>query len=191
VSVWSTQILRNDHALASLADDRPPYDFLRGTEPYNLWWRPVPVRNQRLLLGRTRILPRVYATAVQGRAVAADIVKERMPWLPQIRGQGRKNSPGTPDRMLNQQARRSTPEPESHSAAALVQPQEGPIARNRSTISSPGQQRTYETASAPRPGRSQAQSRHISWSGDRPILVAVAMPQADRRQRGRAEQWQN
>ncbi|MEU9121787.1 GNAT family N-acetyltransferase [Streptomyces sp. NPDC048506] len=52
---------------------RGALSLLRGTEPYKLHWRPVPVTNQRLLLARRALAPALglYAAQVAGRALAA------------------------------------------------------------------------------------------------------------------------
>ncbi|MEW2357922.1 GNAT family N-acetyltransferase [Spirillospora sp. NPDC029432] len=62
-------LLRQDIDLARRAGV-PVLSLLRGDEPYKRKWRPAPVRNERLILGRSP-LASLYATAARARAELA------------------------------------------------------------------------------------------------------------------------
>ncbi|MGW7491769.1 GNAT family N-acetyltransferase [Streptomyces sp. NPDC054786] len=75
----TTMLMRHD-ARHVVDTGRGALSLLRGTEPYKQHWRPVPVTNQRLLLSRRALAPalRFHAAQVTGRALAADVVRERL-----------------------------------------------------------------------------------------------------------------
>ncbi|MFD0539615.1 GNAT family N-acetyltransferase [Actinomadura luteofluorescens] len=75
----SLMMLREDLALAR-DRHRQSVSLLRGDEPYKLKWRPTPVRNERIILGRT-----AAATAYAGLARTRAYLSER-----------RRGGPGTP-----------------------------------------------------------------------------------------------
>jgi hypothetical protein len=69
----------------------PMLHLLRGTEPYKLRWHPTVTRNQRLLLarGRRQVAAPAYALSVRARAGLADALRDRAPWLRDVRLRGR------------------------------------------------------------------------------------------------------
>lgn len=69
----------------------PVVSLLRGDEAYKMHWRPVPARNQRLLLARPGMVPTAaaYAGLVRARRAAADAARERAPWLRSARNRVR------------------------------------------------------------------------------------------------------
>ncbi|MEU8302591.1 GNAT family N-acetyltransferase [Actinomadura sp. NPDC048955] len=75
----SLMMLREDLALAR-DRHRQSVSLLRGDEPYKLKWRPTPVRNERIILGRT-----AAATAYAGLARTRAYLSER-----------RRGGPGAP-----------------------------------------------------------------------------------------------
>ncbi|WP_448625835.1 GNAT family N-acetyltransferase [Geodermatophilus sp. URMC 64] len=92
IDVASLQV-SHDLELARAAG-LPRYSMLRGTEDYKLRWRPETVPNERLLLSRPGspgAWP--YLHAVDGRAAALRIARQRAPWLRQVRD---RLSPGRP-----------------------------------------------------------------------------------------------
>ncbi|SNS21864.1 GNAT family N-acetyltransferase [Actinomadura mexicana] len=66
----SLMMLREDLALAR-DRDRQGVSLLRGDEPYKLKWRPTPVRNERIILGRTASAA-AYAGLARTRAYLAE-----------------------------------------------------------------------------------------------------------------------
>jgi len=73
---------------------RPVVSMLRGEEPYKMRWHPVPVRNERLLVGRPGRSPAAaaYAVAVRARAAAVDALRRRLPWLREARRRARQTT---------------------------------------------------------------------------------------------------
>ncbi|MGD9484398.1 GNAT family N-acetyltransferase [Streptomyces sp. TRM70308] len=78
----TTMLLRHD-ARQATGSGRRVLSLLRGTEPYKLHWRPVPVTNQRLLLARRRLAPALWWLTAQavGRAACAELARTRFPAL--------------------------------------------------------------------------------------------------------------
>jgi CelD/BcsL family acetyltransferase involved in cellulose biosynthesis len=77
----STLLVQRNAALAHELG-RPTMSMLRGAEEYKLRWQPRPARNSRLLLARPgSVRARAYACRVRGRARAAAMARERMPWV--------------------------------------------------------------------------------------------------------------
>ncbi|MFI0351824.1 GNAT family N-acetyltransferase [Actinomadura sp. 9N407] len=68
-------LLRQDLGVAERAGV-PALSLLRGDEPYKMKWRPTPVRNERLILGRSP-LASAYATAARGRAELSARMRRR------------------------------------------------------------------------------------------------------------------
>lgn len=61
------------------------YSMMRGVEEYKLRWRPDPVVNNRLLLGRHRSLPRfAYVRLAVARNSAVRLVKQWAPWVKEL-----------------------------------------------------------------------------------------------------------
>ncbi len=65
---------------------RPVLSLLRGDEPYKMRWRPLPVQNAHLVLGRPRNVAGVgYPAYLRARGGAVAVAK-RLPWLHQVLG---------------------------------------------------------------------------------------------------------
>ncbi|UZJ31270.1 GNAT family N-acetyltransferase [Streptomyces endophytica] len=82
----TTMLMRHD-ARHVVDTGRGALSLLRGTEPYKLHWRPVPVTNQRLLLARRAQAPALglYAARITCRALAAGLARDRMTSLRGLR----------------------------------------------------------------------------------------------------------
>lgn len=63
------------------------YSMMRGVEEYKLRWRPDPVVNDRLLLGRRRSLPwESYVRLAMARKSTVGVLKQRAPWAKELVG---------------------------------------------------------------------------------------------------------
>ena len=94
----STLLLREAMGLA-LDRKTPVFSFLRGLEDYKLRWRPQPVLNRRLLLGRPGSLrAHAHIVCAEGRALARPWLRAHAPWLKDLRSQARRRtwSPALP-----------------------------------------------------------------------------------------------